>query len=251
MGGITQGVNELAASLTNPVAKTLVQVASAGGNAAYSASNGNVLGAVFDVGRGAIGLAPSTPYSEQAVTDARLAKGLSDDPEGFQGVDGFVRSDNTRRDSSGFLGVEFTRGDERVIVFAGTNPTSPRDWITDVAQAFGLPTRQYRQAIDWATSLAGEAGSVRFTGHSLGGGLATAAALATGGTANVFNAAGVHPNTIARYNTGGAVVTQYRSNFDVLRVANAVTPARVFGRTVWLGSAGVHSMAGVCRAMGC
>lgn len=40
-------------------------------------------------------------------------------------------------------------------------------------------------------------GSLRIVGHSLGGGLASAAALATNSKATTFNAAGVHPLVIS------------------------------------------------------
>ncbi len=46
-------------------------------------------------------------------------------------------------------------------------------------------------------------------------------------------------------------ITHFRSSFDVLRIGNALTPARVPGTTVSLGAAGFHGMAGVCRAVGC
>lgn len=88
---------------------------------------------------------------------------------------------------------------EYVVAFAGTDPSEMADIGADATQAFGLDTAQYNQAI----ALAKEAevvfgdGNVVFTGHSLGGGLASAAALATGGAGVTFNAAGLSDDTLS------------------------------------------------------
>jgi hypothetical protein len=49
--------------------------------------------------------------------------------------------------------------------------------------------------------LADSGQAVDITGHSLGGGLASAAAGASGASATTFNAAGLNPTTVARYGT--------------------------------------------------
>jgi putative lipase involved disintegration of autophagic bodies len=94
-------------------------------------------------------------------------------------------------------------------------------------------------------------GNIHFTGHSLGGGIASAAAIVTGGGATVFNAAGVHANTLRGFAPSNGSVTYFYSAFDVLRLGNTLTPASVPGEHVPLGAAGLHGMGGVCRAMGC
>src|SRR3546814_19457872 len=54
------------------------------------------------------------------------------------------------------------------------------------------------RAIDIATRAnQASGGDIIFSGHSLGGGLATAAGLATGAQTIVSNPAGVHPDTVA------------------------------------------------------
>src|SRR3546814_16631618 len=56
----------------------------------------------------------------------------------------------------------------------------------------------YNRAIDIATRAnQASGGDIIFSGHSLGGGLATAAGLATGAQTIVSNPAGVHPDTVA------------------------------------------------------
>ena len=67
----------------------------------------------------------------------------------------------------------------------------------------------------------------------------------------MFNAAGVHNNTLNGISRSNGSVTHFRSSFDVLQVGNALTPASVPGEQVSLGRAGLHGMGGVCRAVGC
>src|SRR3546814_12132355 len=56
----------------------------------------------------------------------------------------------------------------------------------------------YNRAIDIATRAnQASGGDIIFSGHSLGGGLATAAGLATGAQTIVSKPAGVHPDTVA------------------------------------------------------
>lgn len=87
-----------------------------------------------------------------------------------------------------------------VIAMRGTRFESLADWTTNAQQAFGADSAHYRSAL-----LIGErigrsdlAEQVSFTGHSLGGGLASAAAIAGGRPADTFNASGLHDATIER-----------------------------------------------------
>ncbi len=92
-----------------------------------------------------------------------------------------------------------------VLAFRGTEPS--RQPALDIANDIegGVATSpQVVDAINLSTKLAKAVGreNVDFTGHSLGGELASAGALATGGKAVTFNAAGlsVTSETIARAN---------------------------------------------------
>ena len=92
-----------------------------------------------------------------------------------------------------------------VLAFRGTEPS--RQPALDIANDIegGVSTSpQVLEAINLSTKLAKVVGreNVDFTGHSLGGELASAGALATGGKAVTFNAAGlsVTSETIARAN---------------------------------------------------
>lgn len=83
-----------------------------------------------------------------------------------------------------------------VLAFVGTD--SGGDAFEDVTEGLGLapglPGAQYMQACVLAqrvqAALGPDAGNLVFTGHSLGGGLAAVASIATGAPAVTFNAAG-------------------------------------------------------------
>ena len=103
-----------------------------------------------------------------------------------------MRVDND--DETGYRGAlyqgTFNGKTEYIYATQGTNPTSIKDWVNNAQQVFG-ESPQYKQSVGYAEKYAkNEAYSgVSFTGHSLGGGLASANALATGGKAVTFNAA--------------------------------------------------------------
>jgi hypothetical protein len=88
-----------------------------------------------------------------------------------------------------------------ILAFAGTN--NPRDLLDNSQQAVGLRSKQYDRAVtvarEWKLKAEKEGKTIEFVGHSLGGGLASVAAIVTGQNATVFNPAGVHENTIERY----------------------------------------------------
>jgi hypothetical protein len=84
-------------------------------------------------------------------------------------------------------------------VLAGTDPLSGTDWIEDGNQALGKSAPQYTQALENAKKiqkngiLSGHDFTV--TGHSLGGGLASAISLKLNVHGITFNAAGLHNET--------------------------------------------------------
>ncbi len=97
--------------------------------------------------------------------------------------------------------------DEFIVSFRGTQPESGildnlkegSDVKADIDQAIGLNTPHYQKTSEIAELIRarhGDSGQVSFTGHSLGGGLASAAAYKSGYPASTYNAAGLNMNTV-------------------------------------------------------
>ncbi|HEX7917057.1 FG-GAP-like repeat-containing protein [Rudaea sp.] len=94
----------------------------------------------------------------------------------------------------GFGATVFPYGDDgaTVVAFRGTRPLVLADDVNDFRQAFNLDSKQYDQTQRLAAKIYSQTGGdVTFTGHSLGGGEAAAAAYYTGADAVTFNAAGL------------------------------------------------------------
>lgn len=131
---------------------------------------------------GPIGSAGWTRVDDQALLDAGIDPATLDTPD------------------TGFRAGIYTDGEGRyVVAFAGSREGA--DWIQNLKQGVGLPAEQYDQAITLAQQASQAFGTenIVFDGHSLGGGLASTAALAVdGSTAVTFNAAGVSPATMLR-----------------------------------------------------
>lgn len=129
--------------------------------------------------------------------DAAELRTLGIDPAGLHTRDGFDAA--VYRNADG----------RYVLAFAGTTTTS--DWGTNAEQGIGLPSEQHLRAIHLAQDLSRSVGgeNMVITGHSLGGGLASTASIATDVPAVTFNAAGVHPNTVAEAQEQGGAVAAY------------------------------------------
>lgn len=100
----------------------------------------------------------------------------------FPAPQGWVEKIDKREvTSSGFEATYFTKGSEIVISFAGT--VGEGDWIHgNIPSALGKLSDQLRQAADYYLLIKGSAtgSSITFTGHSLGGGLASLMAVLFG-----------------------------------------------------------------------
>ena len=86
---------------------------------------------------------------------------------------------------------------EIVVAFRGTAVAA--DFVDDAMQFGGHHSDSYRAAVELGERLAFAGIDVTFTGHSLGGGLATAAALAGGQDAIGFNSASLTEDSADRY----------------------------------------------------
>ncbi|WP_298776639.1 PAAR domain-containing protein [uncultured Shewanella sp.] len=90
--------------------------------------------------------------------------------------------------------------DETMLTFRGTNNgvTGKQDWMTNGTQGIGKESTQYNQAMDLAELVSDAMDDNVIVGHSLGGGLAASGVGVTGNQGHTFNAAGLHPKTVAR-----------------------------------------------------
>lgn len=119
---------------------------------------------------------------------------------------------------------------EVVVAYRGTEPADLRDWGVDILNGFNLPTSQGAQAIELAREVIANHPDrdVQFTGHSLGGSLASIASLATGRPATTFNAAGVgDSNYLLAMAAGGKgksqeQITNFHSGNDAVTMFQAV-----------------------------
>lgn len=81
--------------------------------------------------------------------------------------------------SMGFEATAYRAGNEIVIAFAGTDPFSLVDWITNIALGFGLESLdgQLKKAAEFYEAIKNDpscqGANITFTGHSLGGGIAS------------------------------------------------------------------------------
>ena len=125
-----------------------------------------------------------------------------------------------------------------VLVYRGTysDPDHPendlihdwsKEWTDDnMKQGLGMGSEQYEKSIKLAEKVNSnkpKGKQLTITGHSLGGGLATAAGAATGSKTYAFCPAGVHPNTYKKYgvkNPDTSKVHTYYSNQDFLNMAS-------------------------------
>ena len=108
----------------------------------------------------------------------------------------------------------------------GMRESAAEDYLANnIPQGLGQRADYYDRAMDAARLLQSQPGlDFEITGHSLGGGIASAAGAVTGVQTTTFNAAGLHPNTATRYveENGGAVhdlratITAFQVNGDVL-----------------------------------
>ncbi len=174
---------------------------------------------------------------EQAIAYAELAQAAyGNDEVNPQPPAGWTEIKSLGMDDTktGFRAVVFYNAttNQYVVAFAGTQVASGKDWWANFKQAFDnwsntLPT-QYGQAMARANDVIAKAAGTKgkddqpatvvFVGHSLGGGLASLAAIATKNTAYTFNAAGLNKNTLANVDENLDIndAIKYINSFRVL-----------------------------------
>ncbi|MCF0060629.1 lipase family protein [Dyadobacter chenwenxiniae] len=101
-----------------------------------------------------------------------------------------------------------------VVAFAGTD--SVTDMEHNIKQGLGKKSEQYNYAMEIAKRIQNRVGTanVEFTGHSLGGGLASAASTVTGSKASTINSAGLNMATVKRLGIDPEVFEARAKNID-------------------------------------
>jgi uncharacterized Zn-binding protein involved in type VI secretion len=166
-------------------------------------------------------LAAAAYEGADAPLPANTRRATLDDLEALGLYDKVTGENETRLPKSDFRADVFVHTDPATlkesytVAFKGT--TTGKDWRTNLIQGSGFETKYYNQAAKVGRLAAAlSPGNVRFTGHSLGGGLASAAAVASGAPATTFNAAGLHPRTEERLGKGSAPVNAWFNEKDPL-----------------------------------
>jgi hypothetical protein len=166
-------------------------------------------------------------------------------PSEFNSPD-FKWSDPVTGFSSALYSVDHGNGNiELIYATQGTNPLDLQDWVNNGQQALGQVSAQYTQSVNNAVVLAKWAHdngyTLSFTGHSLGGGLANANALATGLLATIYNPAGLSngtvndPNLHLNLNNSGNV-TAYIVRGEPVDYLNTKLDTPVRGTKNYIGS---------------
>lgn len=113
--------------------------------------------------------------------------------------------------------------DEYIVAFRGST-TSDEDWINNFRQGANEESEYYKRAINIGEKLnqSPNGKNVQLVGHSLGGGLASAASGGGNLNASTFNSAGLNKKTLPRYaansgeNVNENIITAFRIKGEVL-----------------------------------
>ena len=120
---------------------------------------------------------------------------------------------NAKGEPTGFRAAVFVDQNtgDRVIGFKGSSDafslSGNTDWGNNLRQGMGKDAYYYTQAQTIANNVAASpfADNVHYVGHSLGGGLASAASRVSGAPASTFNAASLNKDTIKQPNLSGVI----------------------------------------------
>lgn len=142
----------------------------------------------------------------------------------------------------GYFGVLYRNKNTESYVFANRGTDERIDWVHNFLQSVGKPSLQYERAIDIARRLQSSeiATKLTFTGHSLGGGLASAQSMVTGLSGITFNSAGLNPATVAPYGSNlmarARNIRAYYVQGELLSTMQDSGATVVAGAATWVGS---------------
>lgn len=126
-----------------------------------------------------------------------------------------LKPEDLKIPGTNFTAVVYEKGDQAVVAYKGTTSWLGSDMAANAKQALDIrdgnaPTEYYNRAQEIARKMAAQSRErgtpmPEFVGHSLGGGLASAAAQAVGAPATIFNPAGLNPGTVTGPMSGAPV----------------------------------------------
>jgi len=122
---------------------------------------------------------------------------------------------------------------EAVVAFRGSTPAD-EDWNNNFDQDANNEAEYYRRAVQIGNRLSSCGANLHIVGHSLGGGLASAAQGGSGLTASTYNAAGLNPGTVARYSQDAQHMSAEAEKITAVRIKGEVltkTQESLFGST--------------------
>ena len=151
-------------------------------------------------------------------------KNISGDPEALRKIG--LTPDNLHVDGSNYRAQVyapdpnvFGKDMKTTVSFQGTTNLG-EDMDNNIAQGLDRESLYYKQAVTTGRNIERADADVEITGHSLGGGMASAASRASGKPAWTYNSAGLHDNTVSHY--GGTVHQPDPENISAFRVENEV-----------------------------
>ena len=167
-----------------------------------------------------------------SILSKRVYSDQTELPDGWTGSTLDIPEEMIYDYDSGFhAGIYYNESlDLTLVAYSGTDEL--KEFISPNAeQARGLTkTKQYSMAVALAqrvSRLVGEDSGLMFTGHSLGGGLASISALVTMRHAITFNSAGINESTAKLFGTTTAyaddLIAAYYVRFEILSVAQDVS----------------------------
>ena len=106
-------------------------------------------------------------------------------------------------------------GTKYVVGYRGTQ--TMQDWGNNLQQGTGFDSDEYKRALSLSHNVnVATGGTEEYTGHSLAGGMASAASVKTGRPATTFNAAGLNTHTVGGYPDSPAPVEAYYTQGEPL-----------------------------------
>jgi hypothetical protein len=168
----------------------------------------------------------------------------------------FDDSDNLFFSCAGFRSQLYydSYSDQYILGFGGTVPNSIMDWRTNFNQFFGKRADEYVHGIELVNRIRKDyVDRVIVTGHSLGGGIATVAAIARRLRCFVFNPPAIHKNTLRQfeplnYNEINNLITRYVVAGEILDLINktiSINSARIGTKRQLYGSWKIPNLIGL------